>query len=361
MNLNWSFWKILGSNLPNLILIGVVGFVGLAGFTKFKNWIDIQNVLSKSEMLRQEAVQRQYLQLALNIARSETKMVTKNEMKDLVKELVAPQIQELIKKNDETVIGVGQVMSRLQQTAVKDAKPDKETSFRHIVRDTEGNPILDPSGNLQYTDAKGLFINIRTNEGSDNPGPNLAWVYIQNYSGEAWPEQMVIRKGTYKINMEVLTTLTQQKSGTGYNNFTKINFKATKRKDDWYGKDYPVEITSARHYFLKPKQKFFYIAPHIDVGMLPVYNLSTEKANLFPELGGSLFGIGRTRNDLDWKFVRGAFTYNKEAKFGLSFYPVGYNIGRWIWLTSDLWFSPGFGFLPDSKASFLSLSLSTTL
>lgn len=363
--MNWSLWKYAAQHLPNFILIGMLAFAGIVAYGKLTSWMNLQKFIAKQEMDQQELMNRRYLQLAANIARSQTEMVSEQQMRKIIDELVSPKIQELVRKNNETVIGVGNIVATLEKTAVRDAKADKETKFRHIIRDEDGNPVLDREGNLQYTDAKGIFIKIRVNEGSDNPGPNSAWVYLQNYSGEPWPEKLVIRKGTFQMNFEVKTTLTEQKSGRGYNNYTEVNLKSGWPKDPYYVKTYPIRIDTALHYFVKRNdRRFWWPAFHVDVGVLPFYGLTSTSSDFFPELGVSLAGYGRTTNDLDWKFLRMSLGYNKNAGVGLAVFPVGYNIGKGFGLfgLSDLWMAPGFGGLIGKRTSgYIGLSLGTTL
>lgn len=96
----------------------------------------------------------------------------------------------------------------------------------------------------------------------------------------------------------------------------------------------------------KPQDKqFFWLALHVDIGMLVGMQLPVPAPLFGGSLGLSLSGYGKTVNDLDWRFFRLSFDLAGSSP-GVGFTPALWNMGKYIPLLSNIWIAPHVTYLP---------------
>ncbi|TKJ30083.1 hypothetical protein CEE39_08580 [bacterium (candidate division B38) B3_B38] len=255
-----------------------------------------------------EEGQRGYLELKENIARAESKMVSKGELKRMLREAVDPAIRELINKNRETVKLISKV----------------EGSLRGSVEELQLEPVVVEKEKYQV---KQFSSRISLPE-----GPPIAWWRVDS--------QGLAMQGLYQMKFNVKTTLTEQKSKKGYNVYNEL-WLTSPEFEEWKDRPYPIPIDRAevRWVPIKRAKSFYSFLPKMDIG-LEANLAGLEKPALGFSIGASLMGYGQSEDDLEWRFLRlsaGAV----GDKVNLGFAPVSWNIGKHLPLVSDLWLYSG--------------------
>jgi hypothetical protein len=78
-------------------------------------------------------------------------------------------------------------------------------------------------------------------------------------------------------------------------------------------------------------------------------NVSQE--SVFPGLDLSFFSYGRTKRDLDWRFLSLGIGYDKDEFYGYVV-PFQYNIGNFIPLIENMYIGPMIGVSTDSETIY---------
>jgi hypothetical protein len=73
--------------------------------------------------------------------------------------------------------------------------------------------------------------------------------------------------------------------------------------------------------------------------------------SVFPALDLSFFSYGRTKRDLDWRFLSIGLGYDNDEFLGYLF-PFQYNIGNFIPLVENLYIGPLIGVSTDSEVIY---------
>lgn len=194
---------------------------------------------------------------------------------------------------------------------------------------------------------QGKKIKYVFNELRFNSGPPIGYVMI-------FDDGRVVSK-IYNHEIDVNLAVSREASGH-YHVVSKANFvlKSGHLKHDgvnWFNKKYPLNIVGGS----------VDIDP-VEVVTLPKRFIWRTQLNgninigngIIPGLGVSLAGYGRSKNDLDWKFLQPGLQY-KDSKLGVIVTPVLYRISD-TWLPNT-YIGPGINF--DSKGNnyFLQFSI----
>lgn len=100
------------------------------------------------------------------------------------------------------------------------------------------------------------------------------------------------------------------------------------------GQKYSIKVKDAQFVQKSPEGKEFMFVPALDGGIIGTTNMDFGvMANV------SLFGYGKTKKDLDWRFLAIGGGGNDKNQW-LEVSPVMYNIGNHIPLMSNLWLAP---------------------
>ena len=255
-----------------------------------------------------EESQRGYLELKENIARAESKMVSKGELKRMLREAVDPAIREMINKNRETVKLISKVEGSLKGSV-------EELQLEPVVVEKEKYQVKQFSSRISLPE-----------------GPPLAWWRVDS--------QGLAMQGLYEMRFNLMTTLTEQKSKKGYNVYNEL-WLTTTEFEEWKDRPYPIPIDRAEMRWVPIKQAkaFYSFLPKLDIG-LEANLAGLKKPALGFSIGASLMGYGLSEDDLEWRFLRlsaGAV----GDKINLGFAPVSWNLGKHLPLVSDLWLYGG--------------------
>lgn len=131
--------------------------------------------------------------------------------------------------------------------------------------------------------------------------------------------------------------------------------------DFWKGMPYPLTITGGSVTIdptqpIESRKPSFMFAPHINLGLYG--GVANEDLNYGARLGVSLWGYGKTENDLDFKLGQLGINVSRGyLDFNVS--PVSYRIGNHFPLVEDVYITPGVGMGSVGWNYFLSLE--TTL
>ncbi len=290
--------------LSSTILIALL--IGL--FVMLYLWVG--GLKHQNSRLQQEIEesQRGYLELKENIARAESKMVSRGELKRLLHETVDPAIRELIKQNKETVKLINEA----------------EGSLRGSVEELQLEPVVVERDRVKL---KEFSSQIALPE-----GPPLAWWRVD--------DQGLAKQGLYQMRFNLRTTLTEQKSKMGYNVYHEL-WLTSPECEEWKDRPYPIPIDHAevRWVPIKRAKAFYAFLPKLDIGLEAGFT-GLGKPALGFGIGASLMGYGQSEDDPEWRFLRlsaGAV----GDKINLGFVPLSWNVGKHLPLVSDLWLYVG--------------------
>jgi hypothetical protein len=312
-----------GFNIKDTVYIGLIA-VGL--FFGYRLYKDLT--------AKVEAQTIAYKQLADNIARSSSEFVTKKDLNDFGNKVSKSfdLMKGDINKLGGKVVAVGQTVAQLEENiSLNQASTSSET-------------VQLGNGTTTTTEFKRI----------DNlEGLPMAWSKYTLGREKPWDI------GTYPLEFHINTVLglTEDDQVIPENELIVYNNSLAETKD----KPFKLKIVSSDFKQIKPNTKqFFWWAPHIDFGVNGGATL-TGHAVMGLDVGFSVMAYGRTKNDNDWRVLRGSFGLRdkfKEPQFTIS--PVGYNLGQIIPIISDLWIYPtvGVGF---TNGYSLGLTLGTTL
>jgi hypothetical protein len=258
-----------------------------------------------------DAQNREFKQLAENIVRANTEINDK-------------KLKEEFNKLDSKIT-----------TSIKDSN-EKISQIGKIVASQKQQVALNQASNVSYKKGTGDpnaydFEKIYEKDSNGNEYP-VAWVmyYPNREEGKRW------KYGTYPLDYNVKVVQTLQKSGTT-NNYAEVTVENNQMKET-KGKEFAVAIKDAQFVQKSPEGKEFMFAPAFDMGIIGVGG-TTNNFDFGGMANVSFFGYGRTKKELDWRFLSLGVGGNDKNIWG-EFSPAMYNIGNHIPLMSNLWLAP---------------------
>ena len=217
------------------------------------------------------------------------------------------QIVDLAKHRKEDIKAVGEIVTSLKQ--------DLKEQIGHNYKDTKDS-------------SKDYYETVIKKNLSDKSEIPWAWaMYSPNIKGDnKWTT------GSYpiKIHTKIAIGKKKDRSDAMVEAYMTSNiFKKDK------GKHFPLDISDVTWIEAPPKAKSFRFNPRLSIGM----SLSSD---LYPSLEVSFFSYGKTKGDMDWRFIGVGFGADKDNRY-LYLAPVEYNIGKPLPLMDNLFFSPFVG------------------
>lgn len=224
-----------------------------------------------------------------------------------------------------------------------------------------GKHVEKQNGPDYYFETKKRTKNYLLNEirlqGKDSPAIGYIMIkhdgrtYKRNYKFEVQVKSLqTVDENTGKVRVVSKAFLIQKESSPLE--------KRTKDYDNWHNKPYPLDIVGGVAYIdptqAPDRKKLLLWAPRINGGI----SLGTGVGGLFarPTLSFSTSGYGKSRNDLDWKFLHfGIDTDTSLNKPGVHFLPFSYRF--WPALLTNTYIGPGVGFTEDGMNYQLNLNL----
>jgi len=267
----------------------------------------VMGLMEKKEQLYNE----QMIQLSSNVVSQRVEFNNKLLQAQIAN--LNSQITDLAKKRDQEIIAVGDIVAELKQ--------DFKEQIGHIYKDAQDS-------SKDYVET---VIKKQMSDGSQMP---WGWaMYSPNIQGaEKWTT------GTYpaKIHTKIAIGENEDRSDAYVEAYmTSDVFEGDK------GKKFPIDISSVSWVEAPPQEKSFMFNPRLSIGM----NIGTE---IYPTLEVSFFSYGKTKGDMDWRFLGLGFGATGENRY-LSLAPVEYNIGKPLPMMENLFFAPYIGMDEESQ------------
>ncbi len=243
-------------------------------------------------------------------------------LKEQIK-MMNTQILELVKQRDQQIIEVGQIVAQLKQ------------DFKEQIGYTYKDETDESKDYHEVTIKKEIVMNKKTGEKDDIP---WAWsMYSPNIKGEKkWTT------GTYPVEIYTNVAIGESDGEGGRTDAYVEAYMTSKVFDGDKDKKFPLDIKSINWVMKPPKDKEFMFNPRLSIGM----NLGSS---LYPSLEVSFFSYGRTKGDMDWRFLGVGFGADSDHRY-LHLAPVEYNIGKPLPLMENLFFAPFIGIDEDSES-----------
>jgi len=223
-------------------------------------------------------------------------------------------IKALIKERDQEVTDIGKTVAKIKQT-----RDLKDRGSDHVYK-----------GKDEKQDQYFKKIYAKDTEGNKYP---IAWVicYPNQTEDKMW------KSGTYPLEINQRIALAENDVRT--DSYVEMWLENNQMKET-KGQKFPLEITHVEWVKRAPKEKSWMWNPRLALSI----SAGTE---LYPSIDMSLFSYGRTKGDMDWRFLDFGVGGDSD-NFYLQFAPVEYNIGKPLPLAENLFISPYINITPES-------------
>lgn len=282
--------------------------------------VKLQNDLIK----RQESIEKSFVEqkeLADNISRSQSSLVTKKDLEKFAKENkidLTPIIKDL-KKLDAKVKGVQTVRVISSGYSGNDLSSDSTTSNPNPEPIDPKNP--DPHGYLKNRQV------LKLEEPFGEKKVPIGEVGFSAWKEKPWDLKIEPRQ------YNVVNVLGMDEKGRHY---TYSKFFIV----DSDGTSYDVKITDSKFREELPSKKFR-LSPRLYAGIDAGAYVTDVSGAVIPNLQLSLFSLGLTKNNPDWTFIGLGFGYEIIRRdFSLVLSPVSYNIGNHLPLVNNIYIRP---------------------
>lgn len=322
--------EILQKYISQLFLLATIA--GL-GFFAYQKWHQAQD----AERLHAELIgtQIKYDQLTKYTAKLESDYKSQADLLTASKK----QFAEVVTQKNE------QIKMLSDATFLISKNVDKEHQSDYM--------FTTPKGTQNYS-----YNEIRL-EGPNSPA--IGFVMIKSDGG--------IFKGNYPFEIHVDTLQTIDEASGQIKVYSKAFFVAKedglagkRRKDfkQWKDIPYPLTITGGTA-LIDPTvartdaQHFMLWAPHLSGGLN--VGLNSNGTFIRPSLDFSIAGYGRSRNDLDWKFVQLGVGVDTDFKKP-DMHVIPFTYRPFPSILTNTYFGPGVGLSQDGLSYFLNTSVS---
>jgi hypothetical protein len=240
-------------------------------------------------------------------------------------EAVAKSVAEAIKATGATATTYGEVEAKAWRDGI--SRQLKKLSD-HVYA---GRGPDDPN--------RQEFVRITAKTGKDGVEMPVAWaIFYPNRTGnERW------KTGVYDTTSHYQVVRAQQKSG-GYQNYVS-GYTTIENDKKVKGIKFPIAMQKAAfaEKFVKDKS-FLWWNPTVALGGYCRFSYGTASGlDASPKwgfgAGMSFMSYGRTKVDLDWRFV-GLWGMMDGDVWSVGFEPFAYNLGQPLPLVHNLWLSP---------------------
>jgi hypothetical protein len=318
-----------------IILITSIVFGMYKGFEYINNLVSF-NVGSINGFQEQLDAQNREFKLYLdNQARAHTKVV--NSLKDEIKKLQKSnkEIVDNINSNNEEIKNIGTIQTNMNENLSRKLNEISDHAYKEGTGDY----------NEQYF--KKIMTQAENKDGKNVEIP-LGWAmfFPNREEDKKW------KTGIYPIEYYLKIIQSEQKTGQ-LNTYAEAWAQVDKPKE-YKNIKLPLDIKSIEFTQLKEKDKeFFRWVPRLSLGLDYGFNFNSE---VFPSINMSIMGYGRTKRDLDWKFLEfGIGGYKDNYLLKLS--PFSYNLGNIVPLISNTFIGPFIGAEKDKIIYGFGLSI----
>lgn len=296
MAFSTNFWDITKS-VSVLAMVVIIGYCGYKFINKPTAMSDIKKEIIEHVM-------------------KVTVQENTKQMKAFTKQLERQNNASIIAanaRNDEKIKEIGTVAASLRQTV------DKWVASGHTYMEGSDNVLSHDFVKIYRKDADGKkFVD--------------AWAM---YHPNQIPEKKW-KTGTYPLNLHA--TVVQTENEAGKSNVYVDLF--VEKKD----KKFPIDIKDVQWVRKEIKNKRFSFNTRLGfTGFIG--------NDVYPGVDISLFSYGRTKRDLDWRFVTVGVGGNKDSMRGY-FSPVQYNIGNFVPLIENMYIGPSIGIDEDLELEY---------
>ena len=195
-------------------------------------------------------------------------------------------------------------------------------------------------------------------EGADSPPIGYVLIkhdgrtYKRNYKFEIRVNNLqTIDESTGKVKVYAKAYLVMKENG--------LAGKRIKDLKKWKDVPYELEIVGGTA-FVDPtmpdvQKQFFWWSPHINSGLS--FGAGAGGVFMRPMLDFSFLGYGKTRNDLDWKFLHIGFDTDTDfTDSGMHLTPFSYRF--WSSVLTNTYIGPAIGFSPSGFNGQININLS---
>jgi len=325
----WNMLKLAFIKYIGQLLI-IVTVAGIALFA-YSKWRDANEERRFTELI---GTQTKYEQLTKYTAKLESNYKTQTDLSKLAEKTW----KEVERKKDERIKLLSDATYLIGRHVEKQNGPDYYYETPRATR----NYILNE---------------IRL---AGEKSPAIGYILIKN-DGRTY-------KRNYRFEISVRTMHTVNEDTGHVSVFSKAFIiqreksplaKRLKGYDDWFNVEYPLEITGGTA-LIDPtmpntRKKLHWWSPHINGGFN--FGVGGDESFARPGISFSTSGYGRSRNDLDYKFLHfGLDTDTDFKKPGIHLIPFSYR--PWEKVLTNTYIGPGIGWTEDGTNYFLNLNLS---
>jgi len=330
-----NYYEIAKAVMFGLIILALV-MGGLKGYA----WINMQFAHQDAKYKLELEQAREYKQYNDNLVRAHTEIV--NSLKaeiDEIRKRNSIAVNEMltdIKEKNEKINNIGETVAKLNEN-IRDLRVKAD----HVYKSGTGDYDEQEFKKIMYRDKdeQGNVIEIP-----------IGWaIYFPNRElDKRW------KTGVYPLEYHSKIIQSEQKDGQ-INTYTEVYFENNKDKAS-RGIEVPVKITSSEFKQLRKEGKEFFLwAPHInftvDFGIGGFDVAGKDGLPIVPGISVSVSGYGRTKRDLDWKFIELGIASTGDDTY-LRFSPFSWNIGNVLPLVSNSFIGPFVGFSTEGETMF---------
>jgi len=319
------------------IIFGIIITAMLFAGVKTWSWINARFDRQEEQLQIELEDARQSKYYADNFIRAHTDIVSSlkaeiERLKDRKSDATDAMLSDINKKN-EIITNMGETIAELNENIRK-----LRTSSDHTYKAGTGDP------NEQYF--IDIMYPIKNENGKIEREVPYAWAIF--YPNK--PEDKKWKYGIYKLDYHIRTVQAEQEDGQ-LNTYNEVWFESNDRKAS-KGVEVPVKIASSEFKQSYKKEKEFYLwAPHASINVdFGIGNFDVDDT-IVPGISVSMSGYGRTKNDLDWKFVELGLNSTGDYTY-LKFSPFSYNVGKFLPLISNTFVGPFVGYSNKGETSF---------
>lgn len=326
-----TYYDIAKAVMFGLIILALV-IAGLKGYA----WINMQFAHQDAKYKLELEQAREYKQYNDNLVRAHTEIV--NSLKaeiDEIRKRNSIAVNEMladIKEKNEKINNMGETVAKLNEN-IRDLRVKADHMYKS------------GTGDYDEQEFKKIMYRDKDEQGNVIEIP-IGWaIYFPNREPDKrW------KTGVYPLEYHSKVVQSEQKDGQ-INTYTEIYFENNKDKAS-RGIEVPVKITSSEFKQLRKENKEFFLwAPHINFTVdFGISNFDVGSP-IVPGISVSMSGYGRTKNDLDWKFVELGLSSNGDYTY-FKFMPFSYNIGNFVPLVSNTFVGPFVGFSTGGETTF---------
>ena len=222
--------------------------------------------------------------------------------------------EEQKKKTKEVLEELGEIKAKQRQT-------------RDLINRTS-DKVTDPKKEILAYEFKKVYA--KDTDGKSFP---VAWVmYFPNQVAEKrW------KTGTYPLEYYTKIIETENIDGT-FNRYAEMHLE-NNQMDETEGNQYPIKLEKIEWAKVEKKERsWMWWNPRLGFGLL-----STPEC-VAPTLDFSIASYGRTKRDLDWRFISFGLGITKDSDDSLtfigSFEPFSWNIGNALPLVENIFVGP---------------------